>query len=198
MKGPGVGEAVHVISRSGATLDAQVKDSGGATLLLRLDGDPAQVLADNAVNIEFTNQRGVCRMRGTAHAAGGSAVRFDSAGKIELIQRRDYVRVEAFVPVTYKPIGDKGWTVTAHTLDVSGGGFRIADAEALRLDDMMSFTLDLGEDEPPLQAVARAVRETYEGGFGMQFVELLESERSRLIRWVFARERLARQIGRHS
>jgi c-di-GMP-binding flagellar brake protein YcgR len=31
----------------------------------------------------------------------------------------------------------------------------------------------------------------------MRFVEVLERERQRLIRWVFERERLARQIARH-
>jgi c-di-GMP-binding flagellar brake protein YcgR len=31
----------------------------------------------------------------------------------------------------------------------------------------------------------------------MRFVEILERERQRLVRWVFARERLARQIARH-
>jgi c-di-GMP-binding flagellar brake protein YcgR len=31
----------------------------------------------------------------------------------------------------------------------------------------------------------------------MRFLEVLEIDRQRLIRWVFARERLARQIARH-
>lgn len=198
MKGPGIGEAVHLIAPSGASLEARVKDAGEATLLLRLEDPAAELIADNAVAIEFTNRRGVCRLPGTASLAGGSAVRVDATGKVQLIQRRDYVRVEAFVAVTYQPAGPDGWTVTAHTLDVSGGGFRIAHADALRLGDMMRFTLDLGEDEKPLSAVARVVREADEGGFGIQFVELLETERQRLIRWVFSRERLARQIARHA
>jgi hypothetical protein len=196
MKGPGIGQSVHVIPPSGAALDAHVKDAGASTMLLRLEGE-SDLLPGNSVAIEFTNDRGICRLPGTAHPAGGSVLRVDATGKVELIQRRDYVRVEAFVPVVYQPLGPEGWTITAHTLDVSGGGFRIADAENLRLGDMMSFTLELGEDEEPLRAVATAVRETGEGGFGMKFVELLESERARLIRWVFARERLARQIARH-
>jgi hypothetical protein len=197
VNGPGIGDSVHLIAPSGASLDGRVKDAGKSTLLLRVDGDVAELAAGNAVSIEFANRRGICRMPGTAHPAGGSSVRIDATGKVELIQRRDYVRVEAFVPVAFQPIGPQGWTVTAHTLDVSGGGFQIAEAEGLKLDDMMSFRLDLGDGEDPLTAVALAVRETGEGGFGMKFVELLESERSRLIRWVFARERLARQIGRH-
>jgi c-di-GMP-binding flagellar brake protein YcgR len=190
-----------VIAPSGASIDARVKHAGIGNLLLRLEhgeNDPVELLADEPVSIEFTNRRGVCRLLGRAKAApGGSALRVDSTGVIELIQRRDYVRVEAFVPVTYQPDGPDGWTATANTLDISGGGFRVADAQGLGLGDMLRFTLELGEGENPLQAVAEAVREAGEGAYGMRFVEILERERQRLVRWVFARERLARQIARH-
>jgi c-di-GMP-binding flagellar brake protein YcgR len=201
VNGPGLGQSVHVIAPSGASIDARVKHAGIGNLLLRLEhgeSDPVELLADEAVSIEFTNRRGVCRLLGRAKAdAGGSVLRVDSTGVIELVQRRDYVRVEAFVPVTYQPAGPDGWTATANTLDVSGGGFRVAEAEALRLGDMLRFTLELGEGEEPLQAVAEAVREAAEGAYGMRFVEILERDRQRLVRWVFARERLARQIARH-
>jgi c-di-GMP-binding flagellar brake protein YcgR len=124
-------------------------------------------------------------------------LRVTSAGGVELVQRRDYVRVEAFVPVTYQPDGPDGWTATGHTLDVSGGGFQLAAAEGLRLGDMRRFTLELGEGEDDVSAVAQAVRESGDVAFGMRFVEILERDRQRLVRWVFARERLARQIARH-
>jgi c-di-GMP-binding flagellar brake protein YcgR len=198
VKGPGIGQAVHVIAPSGASFGARVKDAGSASFLLRLDDDPLELLADRTVSLEFTNRRGVCRVLGTAHEAPGESVlKVDATGTIELIQRRDYVRVEAFVPVTYQPDGPDGWTATAHTLDVSGGGFQISAADGLRLGDMRSFTLELGEGEDDLRAVASAVREAEEGTFGMRFVDILERERARLVRWVFARERLARQIARH-
>jgi PilZ domain len=203
VKGPGVGQAVHVIAPSGASIDARVKDAAPNTFLLRLDAgesDPLELLADAQVSLEFTNRRGVCRILGDATAAPGSALRVNATGTIELIQRRDYVRVEAFVPVSYNPDGPDGWTATGHTLDVSGGGFQVTEAEGLRLGDMLRFTLDLGEGEDPVAAVACAVREAGESGegtFGMRFVEIPERDRQRVVRWVFARERLARQIARH-
>jgi c-di-GMP-binding flagellar brake protein YcgR len=207
VNGPGIGQFVHVIAPSGASIDARVRDakpparSRPASFLLRLEEgeeNPLELLADADVSIEFTNERGVCRILGTGQAEGGeTALRVNATGTVELIQRRDYVRVEAFVPVAYQPDGPDGWTATANTLDVSGGGFRIAVAEGLRLGDMLRFTLELGEGEEPLHAVAAAVRESGEGEFGMRFLEVLEIDRQRLIRWVFARERLARQIARH-
>jgi hypothetical protein len=201
VNGPRIGEAVQLIAPSGASIGARVKDAATGTFLLRLEdgaSDPRELLADETVSVEFTNMRGVCRILGTAALeADPGALRVNATGTVELIQRRDYVRVEAFVPVTYQPDGPDGWTATAHTLDVSGGGFRVAAAEGLRLGNMMRFTLELGEGESPLQAVAQAVREAAEDSFGMRFVEILERERQRLVRWVFARERLARQIARH-
>jgi hypothetical protein len=202
VNGPGIGQAVHVISPSGATLDARVKDAGRSSFLLRLehgdDGNPIGLLANETVSLEFTNRRGVCRILGTAQStAGGSALRVDATGTIELIQRRDYVRVEAFVPVTYHPDGPEGWVATAHTLDVSGNGLQITSAEGLLLGDMRRFSIELGEGEDDVHAVAAAVREAGEDSFGMRFVEIRERDRQRLVRWVFARERLARQIARH-
>ena len=202
MKGPGVGQAVQVITRNGAAIGARVKDKSAGGFLLRLSGgdagDPLELLEDKAVSLEFTNLRGICRILGqAAPAVGESVLRIEPTGTIELIQRRDYVRVEAFVPVTYRPDGSDGWTATAHTTDVSGGGFQIADAEGLRLGDMRRFTLELGEGEDDVQAVAVAVRDAGDDAFGMRFVDIFERDRQRLVRWVFARERLARQIARH-
>jgi hypothetical protein len=201
VNGPRVGEAVHLITPAGATIGARVKDAGADSFLLRIedsDSDPGELLTDASVSLEFTNLRGVCRIPGTAQAAADpGALRVDTTGDPELIQRRDYYRVEAFVPVTYQPYGPDGATVTANTLDVSGGGFRLSGVEGLRLWDMLRFTLELGEGEDPVQAIAQAVREADEDAFGMRFVEILERERQRLVRWVFARERAARQIARH-
>ena len=202
MNGPGVGEAVYLITPAGASIGARVKDAATGSFLLRIEdaeSDPRELLADAAVSLEFTNLRGVCRVPGTAEAATDpGALRVTTTGDAELIQRRDYYRVEAFVPVTYQPYGPDGHTVTANTLDVSGGGFRVAAAEGLSLWDMLRFTLDLGEGEDPVQAIAQAVREVGDDDtFGMRFVEILERERQRLVRWVFARERAARQIARH-
>jgi c-di-GMP-binding flagellar brake protein YcgR len=201
VKGPGIGENVFVVAPSGATLPARVRDTEATMMVLGMSdgrgGDPIALLAGQDVSVEFTNSRGVCRIAGTARDAGG-ALRVDATGIVELIQRRDFVRVDAMVPVVYEPLGPEGFAVTAHTLEVSGGGFRMGDAEMLRLGDMMRFTLELGEGTEPLSAVAEAIREAGPREFGMRFVEILERERQRLVHWVFQRERVLRQMARES
>jgi c-di-GMP-binding flagellar brake protein YcgR len=159
--------------------------------------DPVAVLAGGHVAIQYTNRRGVCRIDGEGHREPEVGVlRVDYTGKVELIQRREFVRVDAMVPVSYRPIGPGGWTAETTTTNVSGGGFMISGTEGLRMNDIMAFTVELdgdGRDAGPLEVIGRVVRET-KGGLGIRVEEIEESERERLIRWVFGRERLGRQI----
>lgn len=163
---------------------------------LRGGGDPAAELAGGSVAIQYTNRRGICRIDGLAHRTPEpAAIRIDHTGEVVLIQRREFVRIDAMVPVTYLPLGKGGWTAETTTINVSGGGFMISGREGLIMGQEMDFVLELdGEREAgPLRVAGEVMRETA-GGLGIGITEIEEEERERLIRWVFARERLSRQI----
>jgi c-di-GMP-binding flagellar brake protein YcgR len=149
------------------------------------------------VSIQYTNRRGVCRIDGVAHRSKDAGVlRVDHTGKVQLIQRREFVRVDAMVRATYQPLGPGGEAAETTTLNVSGGGFMISGREGLAEGEVMSFTLELdGEsrDAGELKLLGRVVRDTG-GGLGVRIENIDENERERLIRWVFGRERLNRQI----
>jgi c-di-GMP-binding flagellar brake protein YcgR len=186
-------------------LTARVREAGdAATAVVFPDdaNDPVAVLAGGNVSIQYTNRRGICRIDGLGHKHKLPGVlRVDHKGKkVELIQRREFVRIDAMVPVTYQPIGSSGWTAETTTINVSGGGFMVSGREGLQIDQILPFTVDLDGDSPEaglLQIVGRVVRET-RGGLGVLIEEIDEQERERLIRWVFARERLGRQIVRET
>lgn len=190
-----------MIAPTGASVSARAYevDAEATTVeFLHSQGDVASELANGAVAIQYVTRRGVCRIDGVAHRAKEpGAIRVDHTGKVELIQRREFVRINAMVPVTYQPIGPSGWTAETTTINVSGGGFMISGSEGLRDGEVCTFTLELdGEREAgPLECDGQVVRETA-GGLGIQIVTIDEEERERLIRWVFARERLSRQIVR--
>ena len=197
---PEPGQDVFVVSPTGATIDARVKDSDTpATELFfpTAGNDPIAVLAGGHVAIQYTNRRGVCRIDGIGHKVKDPAVlRVDHTGKVVLIQRREFVRVDALLRVTYEPIGPGGWLAETTTINVSGGGFMISGSEGLKMGEVMSFTLTLDGDSPEageLTVLGRVVRET-RSGLGILIENLDERERERLIRWVFARERINRQI----
>jgi hypothetical protein len=197
---PEQGQEVFAVALSGASIHARVKaaDAQSTELVFPKAGlDPIAVLAGGHVSIQYTNRRGVCRIDGVAHKSKDPGVlRVDYTGKVQLIQRREFVRVDAMVRVTYQPLGPTGWTAETTTLNVSAGGFMISGREGLRIDEVMPFTVELNgdtKDAGDLTMLGRVVRET-NGGLGVRVENIDESERERLVRWVFARERLNRQI----
>jgi c-di-GMP-binding flagellar brake protein YcgR len=199
---PEEGQQVFVIAPSGAGLPARVLNVEPKSSLLSFEeseSDPVNMLAGGNVAIQYTNNRGVCRIDGAAHKAKGiSVLRIDHTSKIQLIQRREYVRVDAIVPCTYRPIGMTGWLAETTTTNISGGGFMISGREGLNILQEMEFTIALDGDTKeagPLDCVGKVVRET-RAGLGIRIEEIEQKERERLIRWVFARERLGRQIVR--
>jgi c-di-GMP-binding flagellar brake protein YcgR len=197
---PEEGQEVFAVSPSGATINARVKgvaDKATDLTFPEAGNDPIAVLAGGHVAIQYTNRRGVCRIDGMAHKAKDPEVlRVDHTGKVQLIQRREFVRVDAMIRVSYQPIGPSGWTAETTTLNVSGGGFMISGREGLRIDEVMPFTIELdgdSRDAGDLTMLGRVVRET-NGGLGVRIENIDERERERLIRWVFGRERINRQI----
>lgn len=188
-----------MIAPSGASISAradEVNDAATVVHFQRAQGDVASELANGAVAIQYVTSRGVCRIDGVAHRVKeAGAIRVDHTGKVELIQRREFVRIDAMVPVRYRPMGAAGWTAETTTINISGGGFMISGREGLRENDVCTFTLELdGEREAgELVIQGQVVRET-PGGLGIRILEIEDEERERLIRWVFARERLSRQI----
>ena len=196
MKGlPEQGQQVFVISPSGAGIPARVLECDAKCTVLSFEeneSNPVAVLAGGNLSIQYTNRRGVCRIDGAAHRAKGvTMLRVDHTSKVQLIQRREFVRVDAILPVTYRPVGMTGWTAETTTINVSGGGFMISGREGLRMDQIMEFTITLdgeGKEAGPIDVVGQVVREM-PGGLGISITQLDERERERLIRWVFARER---------
>ena len=188
-----------MIAPTGASVSARayyVTADATVVEFLRNQGDMAAELANGSVAIQYTTRRGVCRIDGVAHRTKEpGAIRVEHTGRVELIQRREYVRIDAMVPVTYMPMGPTGWTTETTTINISGGGFMISGSEGLRMGEDCTFMLHLdGEREAgPLEVDGTVVRETG-GGLGIQIAVIEEEERDRLIRWVFARERLSRQI----
>lgn len=189
-----------MISPAGAGIAARVVECDAARTMLSFaenENDPVAVLAGGNLAIQYTNRRGICRIDGAAHRAQGvTMLRVDHTSKVQLIQRREFVRVDAMLPVTYRPIGITGWTAETTTINVSGGGFMISGRQALRMDQIMEFTLTLdgdGAEAGPLDVVGQVVREM-PGGLGIRITQIDERERERLIRWVFARERMGMLI----
>ena len=109
------------MSPAGAPIDARVQEVADGTVTLALlsqTREPAASLEGAEVALQFANRRGICRVTGTAQPSslGEKAIEFVAGGSVEVVQRREYVRVDAVVPVSYKPYGAGGRVVRAENL----------------------------------------------------------------------------------
>ena len=154
-------------------------------------GEPPPAEALDPATLEYTSLRGVVRLQGEAVFADRSLARFHADGDPQVTQRREFVRVPASCELGLGRSPAAGLT-PAHTLDVSGGGMLLYGATHLALHDDVDFELRLGDREPAVAGSARVVRIDPDGRRALQFHQITEDERQRLIGFVFACLRTAR------
>lgn len=143
-----------------------------------------------AAELEYTSLRGVVRLHGEAVFEDRALVRFDATGDPEVMQRRSFVRVHTPQAVTLETAdGTEQWV---HTIDLSGGGMLISGAGELEPDQPVHFTITVGDGQPAIAGVARVVRISGEDRRALVFEQIEESDRQRLIRFVFGCMRTAR------
>lgn len=200
MKGPSIGQDVFIVLPSAGPLNGRVDGEQDGSLLLTVwqDQDTRMAQLAGEASLQFTNRRGVCRLDGLMRGYDREfdRIRFDASADVRVIQRRDYARVDAVVSVTYQ--GRSGRFVDTHTTNVSGGGFLIASPEDVAMGDSLHFTLHIpeGQEVRPLDVFGQAVRKTDGGALGIVIKEISPLDRERLVRFVFDRERLSRQLTR--
>ena len=139
--------------------------------------------------IEAAGPRGLTRLVGTLkqHAGQVDAARLDFDQGPEVIQRRQFVRIETTTTVTVtRPDGTKE---VASTLNLSGAGLLLGGVTGLAMDDLVKLDIDVGEEEPEVHARGRVVREPGPRQAGVRFEMIEEGDRERLIHFVFERQR---------
>jgi hypothetical protein len=143
--------------------------------------------------IEAAGPRGLTRLVGTLrqHGSEVDAARIDFDQGPEVIQRRQFVRIDTATSVVVtRPDGTKQ---TGHTVNLSGAGLLLGGVAGLAMDDLIKMDIDVGEEEPEVHARGRVVRQPAEGQNGIRFEMIEEGDRERLIHFVFERQRTQAQ-----
>jgi hypothetical protein len=191
-----VGQAVLLRMRAAEALAARVAAVEGATAELVLLTPPLRPPANGAVvAVEATSRRGIVRReaRITGHDGRGS-VRVDLAGDAtETVQRRDFVRVDAVVPVTILD-GGSGPERKVLTRNVSGNGLLLSGAISLNDGDTAWVAIDLEDGTPPIEVLVTVVRVDRDGTRAVRIASISGRDEQRLVRFSFARERRARMV----
>ena len=159
-------------------------------LVLMLEaGEELQPDSSEPLSLEYISTQGLIRFSGEATLEGRDLVRFRVAAEPEVVQRREFVRVDAVQPVVLA-IGHHGEQISTHAIDVSGGGMLLTGPD-LPLDSSVRFSLNLGANLAPIEGRAHVVRNDEQGRRALVFDDVSSADRQRLIHFIFECQRVA-------
>jgi c-di-GMP-binding flagellar brake protein YcgR len=199
---PPVAVGTHVMLRMAhiGALPATVERSepGGLVVVLAVADNRVARLSGHEVAVEATTARGIQRFSGALQLVPNrpELVRVAIEGDGERIQRREWARVEAVVPITVTVIADSAAGGRTNTLNVSGGGVLISDPWRLALGIDVRIEIEPAPDAPPIRALGRVVREAAIDQKGIRIDDLSRDDEDRLVKFIRERERAALRTGR--
>jgi hypothetical protein len=196
------GEQVSVVLPHVGGLPATVETVSAAavTVVLAVPDDRVRRLDGQLAAIEKTSGRGIQRFNGTLSVGGpaGELLTITVEGEAERVQRRNFVRVSAVLPINVISL-EKGVSAgKTTTVNVSGSGVLITDKWRLPLGVDVRIELQLEADGPPLRALGRVVRFASETEKGIRIEDMARTDEDRLIKFIRERERAELRLARGS
>ena len=192
------GEHVQVSLPHIGLLPATVEttEPGVVVVALAVGDNRVQRLAGAEVAIEHATGRGINRFSGTLELDNSrpELLRVVLSGDSERIQRREWARVEATLPIAVKGIDEPvgGETVT---LNISGGGVLVKDLWKMPLGIDVRIELEV-EPGVKIQALGRVVREPAKDQKGIRIDSIGREDSERLVKLVRDRELAALRMSR--
>src|SRR5919199_2573032 len=150
------GEHVQLSLPHVGLLPATVSACEGGAIALVLAVKDARVgrLAGSDVAVEYKTGRGIQRFGGTLQldADRPEQLRVILKGEVERVQRREWARVEAHLPISVRGI-DEPLGGDTQTLNVSGGGVLIKDKWNIPLGTDVRIELQAEPGGAPIRAL---------------------------------------------
>ena len=193
------GEHVQVNLPHIGLLPATVESMQGDVLVAVLAVGDARVarLEGAEVAVEHATGRGINRFGGRLQLNGArpEELRVVLSGDTERIQRRQWARVDAALPVTVKGIDEPVGGATV-TLNISGGGILIKDPWRIPLGIDVRIELEAEPGGNVIRALGRVVREPALDQKGIRIDNIAREDEERLVRLVRERELAALRMAR--
>jgi hypothetical protein len=196
---PAAGDDVILSTSAGGRIPARVTACGPSSLTVAIMV-PSKPLSDSqlaALVVDYSDARGRVRLRGAAVVENPDEpdlLRIDDPRSIEILQQREFVRVQTARPVALSAPRD-GLRIDTYTVDLSGSGFLLAGPDSLKVGCEISFRLGLGEDALPIVGKGMIVRSDRRGRPAVAIDELSDLDRRRLVRFIFDCQRVERRRG---
>jgi hypothetical protein len=160
---------------------------GSVTVALAVKDDRIARTIGQDWAVEATSGRGIFRYPGTLRTEANGSLTVAITGEVERIQRREFVRIEAYLEVSVRGV-DQPVGGDTTTVDISGSGVQIQDKWNLPLGIDVRVELRLPEG-PPLRALGRIVREGAEPEQkGIRMDGIARADEDRLMRYIRDRE----------
>ncbi len=130
---------------------SRVTDEEIVVVLMLVDARHPLALGDaSPMVVEYPAPRGLVRLEGRGTVATHDLVRFHHEGAVDVVQRRDFVRVRVVRPLAIAMLGEDGmlgeW-VEVLTVNVSGNGLLASGPDTLSVGDAVAFRLTPNEGE---------------------------------------------------
>jgi hypothetical protein len=190
-------DPVTIVRPSGERIQARVAERDGERLWVALMFRAERPLSEGPLDelvLEFTSPRGRVRLLGIVTLDEPELLCFRELRSLELIQEREYVRVQSTRPVLVVTGGSQG-TVQTYSVDISGGGILLAGPSTLKVGEQVQFRLATAKGSPPIPGVGTVVRTDTQGRRAICFDEIAEGDHRRLVRFIFDCQRAERRRG---
>ena len=193
------GEHVQLSLPHIGLLPATVSGMENGAILLVLAVKDARVsrLGGSEVAVEYKTGRGIQRFGGVLQLDAGrpELLRVILKGDVERVQRREWARVDAILPIKVKGVDEPVGGET-QTLNVSGGGVLIKDKWNMPLGIDVRIELQAQAGDEPIRALGRVVRVAAQDEKGIRIESIAREDEERLVRLVRERELAAARMAR--
>jgi hypothetical protein len=150
------------------------------------------VFKDRVARVEYSDKKGLHKLSCTIiDALPGDRLRLSHEPE-DVVQRRDYFRVEAYAPLTITTREETARTLETNSVDLSAGGMLIADPVEIPAETVLDIQIRL--ESGPVKAVGRVIRNTGDKKTAVQIVEISQSDRQQLMRYITERQRAALRV----
>jgi PilZ domain len=187
-----------------APLHAVVEEASSRLIRLTLPSATAalqtrELRAEPAV-LEYTTSRGMHRVSGTVDGSTEDPavvlLHRDHDVDDDVVQRRDFARVAAAVPVQVTISSPLRGAASTTTLNLSAGGLSFVDPIGLPSGVYVDVDIEIAPGSAPIRARGEIVRAVGEDAKGVRIASITREDRERLVRFVSERQRVAVRIAK--
>lgn len=197
---PKAQQPATLVMPDGVHLPARIAGNDGDDLLVlamvRIGQDLPPDRLQHTV-LEISGGKGVIRLGGDVCLEDGEQLRFARLHSIDVVQRREYVRVKAARQVLVTLEGSSA-AIETYSVDLSGGGMLLGGLDHVRVGEHIGFRLITEQDGAggsQIVGTGRVVRNDPGGKRAVSFESISEGDRRRLIKFLFECQREERRKG---